>query len=204
MTQQSFDLRQLLELAPPNLQPYLVVAGGYVASPSQACDIDLWLLDPYQNRDVIRDQLRVVTAHLSEQSGWSVFERQQTSSEDLPEEYTLGNLGGKGYTYVGRFQKEGWPLPVQFFIAPYQRVEELLADFDISTHQWAIAPATGELWKAPTATDNTEVRVTNWDTPSTTLARLEKLCRRYGFSLDSHPDVAKLIALVEAQLNTAA
>jgi hypothetical protein len=190
------------------------VAGGYVAAPELACDIDLWLLagadhvERRRIRDRVRRHIAIVVPKGGTLHGWSSWEPFIAYEQsELPVEYTDGNLGQKNFHYVGKFQKEGWPLPVQFFIAPYQNVGDLLRDFDISTHQRAkvLASLTEVPWLETTTSVESVPRVTNWDTPATTLLRLEKLSKRYGFNLKDNPDYAKLSALtVDDALRTAA
>jgi hypothetical protein len=203
-----FDLKELLVLAPEPLHPRLVVAGGYLADPEKACDIDLWLLSGTKNIPGSDEYLWELRRHLDKvgpKEGWKVWDPfVDYELSPLPEEYSEGNLGQKGYRYVGRFQKEGWPKPVQFFIAPYKTVGELLRDFDISTHQRArVVNLPTEVWVETTTLPGEMPRVTNWDTPSTTLERLHKLSRRYGFSLLDNPDVSILEVEVN-KLQTAA
>lgn len=197
----AFDLSQLAILAPPALQAQLVVAGGYLVSPAVAGDIDLWLLDPYQNQDVLRDEVMEWLYGRQDSADWELFRPGSDEDGLFPPEYSKGNLGQKGYHFVGTFQREDWPKPVQFFLTPYKTVDELLQDFDISTHQRArfvTHPERGMLIARLTTTSITELpRVTNFDTPATTLARLEKFCLRYGFSIDNHPDLDRLRSAID-------
>jgi hypothetical protein len=212
-----FDLKELKALAPEDLQEKLVVAGGYLADPCKACDIDLWLLAGRERED--QDAIMTeVHNHLAptpfdpemKREGYRTY--QVHPFGEIPREYE-DSLRAKKIYFVGTFQKEGWPLPVQFFVTPYNDVQDLLEDFDISTHQvaqrLALAPGEGPQlflprWLTTTSAVTVAPRVTNWTTPSTTLARLEKLCRRYGFAaLDSHPDLSRLRSLVSGQHQTA-
>lgn len=190
-----FDLRELRVLTPPDLQDRLVVAGGYVTAPELACDIDLWVLSDSSTQQVYEEVLQHLRG-LTRDGRWKEFEPWAgLEVHELPEEYQQGNLDSKGYRFVGRFQQVGWPKGVQMFIAPYQTPEELLRDFDLSVHQHAVS-LSGERYRLNTSTPiGEEVRVTNWDTPSTTLARLEKLSRRYKFMLRENPDYATLVSL---------
>jgi hypothetical protein len=196
----AFDLAELAVLAPPALRDRLVVAGGYLASATLAKDIDLWLVSTQFPAD-----LDAVGRHVyipPREDTWQVWEPfVSVDDSELPPEYAAGNLGTKGIKYLGTFQKEGWPKPVQFFATTYATVEELLSDFDISTHQRAVyvnSRGPGQIW-LPTTTSIVELpRVTNWSTPASTLERLERICRNYGFSpLDNHPDMDKLVASTE-------
>lgn len=206
-----FDLQDLLVLAPEADHAQLVVAGSYLADPERASDLDLWLLAG--SPDGANQAMQGLHAHLApliDQSwqrapdGFTTFTINGNSAAfgaGVPPAEYEDALRAKGLFYVGTFQKENWPKPVQFFVTPYASVGELLGDFDISTHQLAAFPAvdhgrlriTGPGW-----TPLGEMpRVTNWTTPSTTLARLERICLRYGFyPIDAHPDVNTLVGSI--------
>ena len=200
-----FDTKQLLQLVPPSIHDRLWIAGGYLADPERACDIDAWLLDAANNGEEFS------LAHNYALKAWWNLEPLEIArriapyvGHDAPSEY-VDSLKAKGIYYVGSLQLSTWPKPVQLFATPYTTITELLADFDVSTHQVAQHVATGMLATIQTTTATNAIpRITNWATPATTLVRIERLAKRYGFSLDALPDYARLRGLTENQEGLAA
>jgi hypothetical protein len=94
--------------------------------------------------------------------------------------------GGQKYKDHITAYAEAWikgiPLPIQVMTTGYRNMDELLAGFDISTHQWAYS-SRGVLVKGKDATESTDLPVILFPYKNT-LSRYIKICNRYGHPVD--------------------
>lgn len=142
------------------------IAGGYAACPELASDIDVWVTVPESdNLSIARERL---LAHLTAQ-GYA-FEPEE-GAKSVSDPYPFATVK------VAIVQVPG-SLPVHLLVTGGS-MEQVLNDFDISTHQCAITRRGERVYKGDRFTPLTEEPRILKMTP-TTPARLEKIRARYA------------------------
>lgn len=190
----------LRKLIPMALLPFAYVAGGYAHSEEKAGDIDVWVVgqeDMQQAEETIR-------VHLMDKGYLAQGSPLFRGPSDNGPEYDAHPHGFKPAAFLyepsdataGVYKPaatHGTGKPVQILVTRQPTIQALLGVFDISTHMigrslehptlFYAAPHYFPLGAQP--------RVVNFDTPATTLQRLEKICLRYGHM--PHPDDVEML-----------
>jgi hypothetical protein len=152
------------------------IAGGWAACPALADDMDVWLYGIQDDNDEDgggeHERIRGLLADNFVRDYGSAFEEQNTKTT-----YLAGGL----VTRVGYISDGGVKLHV--LITDQSRPIDLVEAFDISTHAVAIT-SEGMAIKSKRWTPVNVPPKKLADT-STTDARMEKICARFGFCYDS-------------------
>jgi len=182
-TQLEFIRQQL----PASLLPYAFIAGGAAIAPQTAGDIDVFILGG--NTEELENHL--FTLHsVADMANFTTSDRSPREQAKYLE--GLGTLAG--IEFIANLFDPATGEKVQFISVRTYSVFELLESFDISTHAWAIGLESGRRYSLPTASTTPAQlpRVLHISNPVITLRRLKKLCARYGWEWDPHPDLEKL------------
>jgi hypothetical protein len=199
------QLTLIRALIPQSLHSKTWIAGSAAIAPQTAADIDVWVF-------CTLEELGQLT--LARVRQWPTFAGVSVNGQQLDgtagEGHEEGSEGGKwtdlGVYLIGNVRRYGSDQPIQVLAVDTEKgaiegITELLENFDISTHQWAIDISGQERGRfgftsLPTSTLPSQLpRVTSDATPGRTIARLLKLLARYGWAAHSHPDIPRLQAL---------
>lgn len=139
------------------------IAGGWAACPSLATDIDVWVLSPRANLYTLKGELLtyLATTHLNVEM-----------LTDQPTKAEYANT--LKVAVINRHFKQN----IHLLVSDAQMIEQVLENFDISTHAVALGPD-GEVHRSTFWTSVAEEPVVNKMTP-TTPERLVKIKTRYG------------------------
>lgn len=166
---------------PEEWQDEAFIAGGFACNRDLANDIDLWVTVPVGNdidavRQELLDNLRVTGFIFEEQVDVRTHEGFPVTGEDG---YDINLEVRKVAKVTGQFSFT-FAKPIHLLVTN-GNVDEMLAAFDLSTHQIALvnvfSPVPLEV-KGPSWTPPTVVPIVLRDTP-TTSARWKKLMDRY-------------------------
>lgn len=205
------QLTLIQQLLPKDTFFDVFIAGGAAVAPHSAEDIDVWVfVRSYRQLVDLRTRFLSFPADLSPVDGIAVvtpseaegYGEEEPGVNPRPVEDKWKRLGVEKIADIKRY---GYDQQIQILAVtaygPLKSVTELLSNFDISTHQWAIpvhtdAPtveAKKTLYSIATSTlPSQQPRVTSYATPGRTLARLFKVLARYGWDSPSHPDIPRL------------
>lgn len=147
---------------PEQYRAYAYIAGGWAACPSLATDMDVWVVVPGANLALLKEEL---LAHLVGRVSVEVLGDQPTHAE-------------YANTLKVAILKTGGRKDVHLLVSDAQIIEQVIEEFDISTHALAIGPV-GDIHKATFWTSIREQPIVNKMTP-TTPERLVKIKTRYG------------------------
>lgn len=175
-------------ILPEDLMQSAFIAGGYAACPALASDLDLWVKvadslhsesdaeDCLAEGSILRLGRQVILDHLeAEFFPYEVQDTDITSTGQNADGYPISVLK----VAIVRSPHLSHPIHIMVFAGS---IEELLACFDISTHQ--IALSFGGVVKGPHWTPVTErPYVIPGSTSVQTPARLEKIAQRFSHSL---------------------
>ncbi len=145
--------------------PSIFVAGGAAVWFDGASDIDIWF--GHSRHDLAHNFLYHFPVRV-----------------EVSEEYAGMDMKGIGFDpAIGK--------PVQVLVTDAKNPEEVINDFDISTHQWAI-DGFGVLTAGGKSTDTKfPPQILHTKKPQKTLERYVKICHRYGHT----PDMAEMMKL---------
>lgn len=156
----------LLSLIPEHLRPFVYIAGGFVADPGKAADIDLWVTG-------VDDPIKGVREIRNLNAGGLVLDDRDIQDYD---EEGMFKIAGTLF--------DADHLPVQVLVTTYG-INDLLGHFDISTHCIARHVASNTTLVGPKFTPTSALpQVLRNNTPSSTLLRYLRLVKRYGFRPD--------------------
>lgn len=176
--------RELLKFVPDALRAKAIVAGGYAVDRRLATDIDVWI--PSGDQHHVHAML--IRAHLKKEN----IPTQVWTRADDNDELVYANTNLVATVVKGHAGKD-----VQLLVSFAPSVQELLDNFDISTHMVAKGLTAGgieQVWFGKAWTHRSfPAKVLRFTTPRQTLARLEKICDRYGIA-HSTEDAAQLAA----------
>lgn len=163
------------DLLPERWRDEAFIAGGFAASPALASDIDLWVSVPSnwslnEVRQEILDHLQSTGCDFKE-----LEDRRVSDDVFVDAEYMI-NLDMRKVAIIHGERAMGYEKPVHVIVVNGGPVD-VLAGFDISTHQ--VALWRGRVLKGPQWTPLSEYPVKLKDT-LTTDARMVKLTKRYA------------------------
>lgn len=180
-------MNELLLLLPHALRNKACVAGGYAADRARAGDVDLWVC---AGSDAAWARAQIVK-HLEAMNLVQHVRLAHNQREDQGYSTVSHLVATLPHEHAGKH--------VQILVTTAIGPHELVERFDISTH--AIAKyLKGGILQVAFATQWTGLseppRVLRTSTPSDTLDRLERICERYGLTLDAD-EVTRLKALAD-------
>ena len=153
------------------------MAGGWAACPSLAEDQDIWILEPIRDLMNVREEILV---HLAQQGFDHTEEGQNQVNTGYPPSF--------GIIKVAEVRPSDRSHPIHLLLTSSATPEELIAGFDVSTHQIAITH-TGHVVRGVNWTSITVPPVVisiNKGKP-TTPQRLRKIAQRYGHGTSEQP-----------------
>ena len=163
-------IENAFSLIPPDWLHQAVIAGGAAACLEKASDIDIFILDVPCDYDVqaLRNAIQNIPG---------IVMRGDKDPKYTDDFNVIADIPGL--------------IPVQIIASKFETVDELLRDFDISTHAVAITPD-GLTHTIPAFTGQHQTpRVMTLRNPELTLARYRRICLRY----DLTPDANELVRL---------
>jgi hypothetical protein len=166
----------LLKFVPPEARRRMVIAGGYAANPELAGDIDLWILADHKGE---KFDAQAVVKHLREEVDVVNVRRRA----GYPNSNLVAAVPGVSRRWLEYHLSERAVTvdkkEIHVLVSDFRTPQELVDSFDISTHAIALDRSRftfAKFYTSPRVTPH----VARFDTPGSTLARLEKICARYG------------------------
>lgn len=181
-------------LEPTGLWPQAYVMGGGAICHPLAGDIDVWVFS--ENRDW-RAAAEEVWANLPN-GEWKTADTEPNSEyAEMSGMTSEGDFLQLDIRLLGTFaSREASISPIQILSVCGTPPETILESFDISTHKWGVHLASDTIMQGLGATLPLQMpRVLRWNTPQRTAERLLRICKRFGFPINQHPDVPKLQSL---------
>jgi len=181
MTRDWFE--KLTYFVPPALRADAVVAGGYAVDPQLATDIDVFILQPqwsfkgipmkWDKERTIEGDIDLILKYLDDND----------FSYEPNEHEPYGHQRQLVATIEGAYEGKA----LQIISTSFPTAQALVDSFDLSVHMMAKRPSESSHGRVMRVTFGKKwtslrdpMRVTRWDTPRETLARAEKLSKRYG------------------------
>lgn len=182
---------------PEDLQDRSFIAGGFVASPWKANDVDIWVSvrprdnPPSEDLYMFGETLHNVPKHIDYLLNYTPGARFEPSNGIIDDEYRL-----RGFFVAGTIYEDGQK-PVQVILTDIQNGDDLLRSFDLACHAVGVGLGDNEVyvhpeWKHPI---QGPTKILDLDTPLHTLKRYLKLAERYMWPLRVQ-DVQPLLDLV--------
>lgn len=211
------ELALLTKVIPESLLPTTFVAGGAAISPQSATDVDVWMMLPGADRQILEDLQQTLTDALYKHGrprnillhsldGPTSLRCPEGLTSAECEKYLLAirngweRFGINMFLTYQTFGDAGMPIQILIATAPGVTMMDILDRFDITSQAFATPLDGGASLSLQRSTLPSQMpRVANWFTPQSTLTRLRKLCERYGWDIRTHPDVPRLMELLATQ-----
>ena len=180
--------QRILNLLPKEYRDKAYIAGGAAACFELADDIDVFVLGIITEQESAEFEKAL---HDMKVLGMTF----RSDKPVLDKPHTDSCVNGH-FNVRAEIPSAGVIQPIQFIGSPFTTIDELLQDFDISTHCWAV-DVTGKSFSIPESTSMYRVpKLVHSNIPNITLVRYRKICLRYKLAPDPN-ELVKICVLPE-------